>query len=263
MRCVCVSVFPSKSPAPSELGQDERDAVLGGDITLKGVAALIRSRRVKNIVVVCGEQLLTVCVCVGRACLTRPPPLQARGSVSLQASPTFAPLALVRAPVLRFYVTPCECACVCACDALDKHSCLLFSPTGLYDNLAKYELPKPTAVFDLAFFAENPRPFFHLARELYPGRFTPTPTHYFLKMLSDKGLLRRVYTQNVDTLERLADVPGEALVEVRACVCECACDCVRELVVEVCVCGCTRETRDVCVCVPLAGPRLLRDCDLP
>jgi NAD+-dependent protein deacetylase sirtuin 2 len=84
---------------------------------------------------------------------------------------------------------------------------------GLYDNLAKYELPKPTAVFDLDFFRENPRPFFQLARELYPGRFKPTIAHYFLKLLADKGLLRRVYTQNIDTLEQLAGVPSELLVE--------------------------------------------------
>jgi NAD-dependent SIR2 family protein deacetylase len=85
--------------------------------------------------------------------------------------------------------------------------------TGLYDNLAKYELPKPTAVFDLDFFRENPKPFFQLARELYPGRFKPTITHYFLKLLADKGLLRRVYTQNIDTLERMAGVPSDLLVE--------------------------------------------------
>ena len=88
-----------------------------------------------------------------------------------------------------------------------------FRTAGLYDNLEKYNLPEPTAVFDLDFFRSNPVPFFHLARELYPGRFQPTVTHYFMRLLAEKGLLRRVYTQNIDTLERLAGIPSELLVE--------------------------------------------------
>lgn len=40
--------------------------------------------------------------------------------------------------------------------------------TGLYDNLADLGLPHPEAVFDLDYFRENPRPFFTLARSLYP-----------------------------------------------------------------------------------------------
>merc|ERR1719356_597592 len=47
--------------------------------------------------------------------------------------------------------------------------------TGLYDNLQKYDLPYPTAVFDIGYFRENPKPFFTLAKELYPGSFKPTP----------------------------------------------------------------------------------------
>lgn len=40
--------------------------------------------------------------------------------------------------------------------------------SGLYDNLAKYNLPDPHAIFDIAFFMQNPEPFFALARELFP-----------------------------------------------------------------------------------------------
>ena len=64
-------------------------------------------------------------------------------------------------------------------------------------------------MFDLEFFHENPRPFFHLARELMPGKFKPTLAHYFIRLLHEKGLLHRAYTQNIDCLERLA---GEARV---------------------------------------------------
>ena len=52
-----------------------------------------------------------------------------------------------------------------------------------------------------------------LARELLPGRFRPTPTHSFVKVLSDHGLLQMCYTQNIDTLERMAGVPPKRIVE--------------------------------------------------
>jgi len=85
--------------------------------------------------------------------------------------------------------------------------------TGLYDNLQKYNLPEPTAVFDIRYFKENPKPFFLLAKELYPGSFNPTPSHYFVKLLEEKGLLLRHFTQNIDTLERVAGLSDEKLVE--------------------------------------------------
>ncbi|KAF9351266.1 NAD-dependent protein deacetylase sirtuin-2 [Mortierella sp. NVP85] len=53
--------------------------------------------------------------------------------------------------------------------------------TGLYDDLERFNLPYPEAVFDIGFFK--------------------------------KGLLLRSYTQNIDMLERLAGVDEELLVE--------------------------------------------------
>ncbi|KAL3872734.1 hypothetical protein ACJMK2_035938 [Sinanodonta woodiana] len=85
--------------------------------------------------------------------------------------------------------------------------------TGLYDNLQAYNLPNPQSIFEINYFQENPEPFFMLARELWPGHFKPTPTHYFIKMLADKGLLLRHYTQNIDTLERLTGMDEDMIVE--------------------------------------------------
>lgn len=86
--------------------------------------------------------------------------------------------------------------------------------TGLYDNLQKYNLPYPEAIFDVNFYRETPQPFVTLAKELWPGiTFSPTLTHSFLKLLSDKGLLLRLYTQNIDGLEFLAGIPEDQLVE--------------------------------------------------
>ncbi|XP_044264895.1 NAD-dependent protein deacetylase sirtuin-2 isoform X2 [Tribolium madens] len=85
--------------------------------------------------------------------------------------------------------------------------------SGLYDNLQKYNLPHPQAIFELDFFHKNPKPFFTLAKELYPGSFKPTISHYFIKLLIEKDLLLRHYTQNIDTLERIAGIPEEKVVE--------------------------------------------------
>jgi NAD-dependent deacetylase sirtuin 2 len=38
-------------------------------------------------------------------------------------------------------------------------------------------------------------------------------SHYFIRMLHDRGMLLRNYTQNIDTLERIAGLPGDKLVE--------------------------------------------------
>ncbi|KAF9429933.1 NAD-dependent protein deacetylase sirtuin-2 [Podila epigama] len=85
--------------------------------------------------------------------------------------------------------------------------------TGLYDDLEKYNLPFPEAVFDIAFFKDTPSPFYRLAKELFPGKYRPTLTHYLLPLLAKKGLLLRSYTQNIDSLERMAGLPEHLLVE--------------------------------------------------
>jgi NAD-dependent histone deacetylase SIR2 len=85
--------------------------------------------------------------------------------------------------------------------------------TGIYANLTRLNLPDPEAVFDISFFQKNPLPFYTVARELFPGRFRPTITHSFLKLLYDKGRLLKLFTQNIDGLERQAGVPPELMVE--------------------------------------------------
>lgn len=102
--------------------------------------------------------------------------------------------------------------------------------TGLYANLQKYDLPCPEDIFDIEYLVvstcarlyppllspsqagrpalrflsptpnrelvhclqEKPQAFYTLAKELYPGNFKPTLTHYWFKLLADKGLLKAV-----------------------------------------------------------------------
>ncbi|VDN16474.1 unnamed protein product, partial [Dibothriocephalus latus] len=96
--------------------------------------------------------------------------------------------------------------------------------TGIYDNLEEYNLPSPMAVFTLDYFNashfchlsfanHDPKPFFEVARRLYRPYAKPTTAHYFIRLLHEKGLLRRHFTQNVDTLERISGLPANKIVE--------------------------------------------------
>ncbi|KAJ2872324.1 hypothetical protein FB639_004361, partial [Coemansia asiatica] len=85
--------------------------------------------------------------------------------------------------------------------------------TGLYDNLQAFMLPYPEAIFSIDYFRKKPKPFYVLAKELYPGQFTPTQSHFFVKLLAEKGILQRHYTQNIDCLERVAGIDPDLIVE--------------------------------------------------
>jgi len=85
--------------------------------------------------------------------------------------------------------------------------------TGLYDNLQKYNLKNATDVFDIEYFRKNPKPFNMLAKELFPGQYHPSTTHYFIRYYMKKGLLLRCFTQNIDGLESLAGIPDKKIVQ--------------------------------------------------
>eukprot|EP00669_Euglena_mutabilis_P003528 TRINITY_DN14508_c0_g1_i1.p1 TRINITY_DN14508_c0_g1~~TRINITY_DN14508_c0_g1_i1.p1 ORF type:complete len:268 (-),score=79.06 TRINITY_DN14508_c0_g1_i1:143-946(-) len=84
--------------------------------------------------------------------------------------------------------------------------------TGLYDNLQKYDLPSPQAIFEIGFFQEHPEAFYRLAKDMWPEHFSPTPAHYFIRLLNDKGLLLRCFTQNIDSLEGRTGLPLDRIV---------------------------------------------------
>lgn len=117
---------------------------------------------------------------------------------------TFAPRAL-----------GCECFAV-RCFILIQNSKLKFTYDQFirYDNLHKFNLPFPEAIFDVDFYVKDPMPFVTLAKEIWPGvKYKPTLTHCFFGLLDKKGLLKRVYTQNIDGLEAVAGVNPDKLVE--------------------------------------------------
>ena len=85
--------------------------------------------------------------------------------------------------------------------------------TGLYDNLEKFHLSQPEDIFSIDYFLENPAPFFELAKDMLPGKFKPTYAHYLPVILNKHNLLLRVYTQNIDGLERFSGLPPDKIVE--------------------------------------------------
>ena len=76
--------------------------------------------------------------------------------------------------------------------------------SGIYDNLKKYNLPYPEAIFDIHYFRARPEPFYEWAKEFFPGvNYQPNDAHWFIKKLHDHKKLLRFFTQNIDGLEKL------------------------------------------------------------
>jgi len=91
---------------------------------------------------------------------------------------------------------------------------------GLYATLKKSfpELNRPEDIFDLQYYKENPKPFCKLCRELDlcgvgNAKYKPTKAHYLSLLLSEKKILRRTYTQNIDGLDLATGLSPELLVE--------------------------------------------------
>eukprot|EP01052_Picozoa_sp_SAG31_P011392 SAG31_NODE_643_length_13291_cov_6.294042_1_plen_442_part_00 len=87
------------------------------------------------------------------------------------------------------------------------------SPDGLYALLGQQrpELKKdPASVFYMGRFKKDPETTNAVLRAMVPdGSFRPTPAHYFVEMLHERGLLQRLYTQNIDALEKAAGLPND------------------------------------------------------
>ncbi|CAL5971005.1 NAD-dependent_histone deacetylase Sir2 [Hexamita inflata] len=75
--------------------------------------------------------------------------------------------------------------------------------TGLYSQLSRFNLPYPTAMFDIQYIQQRPRPFFALTNSIFPdASFKPSFTHCFLRLLQDKNKLFYTVTQNIDDIEK-------------------------------------------------------------
>jgi len=66
--------------------------------------------------------------------------------------------------------------------------------TGVYANLKEYDLPRPESLFAIDYFLDKPEAFYKFAKNFDLSVFDPSPTHYFNKMLQDKGLMIKYAT---------------------------------------------------------------------
>ena len=100
------------------------------------------------------------------------------------------------------------------------------SAGGLYDTLRPELLTatpeqrttmaeNPTAVVSRGIFEETSLPYLEVRRPFILGlaqkQWKPTAAHFFLRLLHDKGLLSRVYTQNIDGLDYATGIPESKL----------------------------------------------------
>mmetsp|Transcript_17898 Transcript_17898/g.29655 ORF Transcript_17898/g.29655 Transcript_17898/m.29655 type:complete len:494 (+) Transcript_17898:100-1581(+) len=142
--------------SPNKLTSEEREAVLGGDVTVEGIARKVRSGLIRNVVIVAGA-----------------------GISSSAGVPDFRS-----------------------------------ENSGIYKNIAKYELPYPEAIFELSYFLNRPEPFYDLVSHVFLCHsLNPTPTHCFFRLLQEKSLLKRLYSQNIDMLERKVGLRDDILEE--------------------------------------------------
>uniref|UniRef100_A0A7S0FCQ5 Deacetylase sirtuin-type domain-containing protein n=1 Tax=Pyrodinium bahamense TaxID=73915 RepID=A0A7S0FCQ5_9DINO len=87
------------------------------------------------------------------------------------------------------------------------------SPGGLYDSMRKQGFTVPEMVFTCDFMQEHPKVWYGVMQKIRTEGVDPTPTHCFIRMLQDKGMLSRCYTQNIDCLERKVGIEEDLLVE--------------------------------------------------
>ena len=170
---------------PKDLDDTRLKAVLDGKPTLEAVCARIRDGSIRRVIVLCGA---------GISVNAGIPDFRTKGT----------------GLVMRHVMHPSSYC------TQNLKTC----SSTQYDNLEEYGLPTPESVFDLDFFQKNPKPFCTLAKTLFPDvyvpketqhahktqeiklKYKPTRTHHFLGLLDAKGILRRVFTQNIDGLGR-------------------------------------------------------------
>jgi NAD-dependent SIR2 family protein deacetylase len=101
------------------------------------------------------------------------------------------------------------------------------SPRGMYDTLRPNLLTAsdadreamvedPTWVVNKELFMRNSLPYLEVRRPFIIGtakrQWRPSLSHMFLRVCYDKGLLHRVYTQNIDGLDFATGVPTDRII---------------------------------------------------
>ncbi|XBW38435.1 hypothetical protein QEN19_004023 [Hanseniaspora menglaensis] len=87
------------------------------------------------------------------------------------------------------------------------------SKNGLYEKVSNLNLDDAQDVFTLDVFLENPSIFYSIAHEILPPDGIFSPLHAFIKLLQDKGILLRNYTQNIDNIESFVGIEDDKVIQ--------------------------------------------------
>lgn len=87
------------------------------------------------------------------------------------------------------------------------------SKGGLFQQLQeKYELSTPEEFFDINTFKKNPMIFYEFSKDFLSADYQPSQFHYFMSFLTHKGLVKFIFTQNIDGLELKAGIPKDKII---------------------------------------------------
>lgn len=87
------------------------------------------------------------------------------------------------------------------------------SENGLFAQLQKkYNLSSPRQFFEIETFLENPKLYYDFSKEFKTEKYSPTTFHYFMGFLDSKGLLKYLFTQNIDGLDLRCGIDKEKII---------------------------------------------------
>eukprot|EP00301_Raphidiophrys_heterophryoidea_P000315 c10154_g1_i4.p1 GENE.c10154_g1_i4~~c10154_g1_i4.p1 ORF type:complete len:314 (+),score=75.62 c10154_g1_i4:64-942(+) len=113
------------------------------------------------------------------------------------------------------------------------------SPGGMYQTLrpelltateAQRESMRddPSQVVSWDIFSQNQLPYLELRRsfilDIAQNRWKPTLSHYFIRVLHDNGVLRRLYTQNIDGLDNQVGLAQDKMVQLHGTLANISCE---------------------------------------
>jgi NAD-dependent SIR2 family protein deacetylase len=67
-------------------------------------------------------------------------------------------------------------------------------------------------MFEREYFKENPLPLFKFIWGIIKMNPRPTNAHYFMKLLGRKNIISKIFTQNIDGLEKIARIKSKLVV---------------------------------------------------
>lgn len=98
------------------------------------------------------------------------------------------------------------------------------SKTGVFAEVKKkYFLFVPEQMFLLFTFYRHPEHFYEFCKHFNIDHCKPTKTHLFMSFLNSKGFLLRIFTQNVDGLEKKAEIPRDMVINCHGVIDEAHC----------------------------------------